>query len=179
MVLEMRRLGLSTPDWIISGLQATSDDLNVKFSIKGLVETERSPLFDPVKELSRRLSEAEGEEVALSFDLGSQIAALLFQTVGIAAGHGDLAGARTDEDFGRNWMSASGVINGLLRRTNAEDLAVNEASRKSAEGQLSLCDLKRGLNKKWEVADFDCAELLGRLRFVLLQAAALEAAKPE
>ncbi|MGO8661539.1 hypothetical protein ACC805_12265 [Rhizobium ruizarguesonis] len=178
IIIEMQRLGLDRPRWMYSSLQATADDLNLKFDMKELAETEASPIFDPVKELRRRIGERQDPLLAQSFALGDAVATLLLKTTALSNGRGELTGAKTESDFEPQWQAAVPDINATIAALIEDKISIQVGSGKSADAAAQLCSLMADLHSKWKVTAFDCTGLSERMSFMVRQASALQTTAP-
>ncbi|HWK65959.1 MAG TPA: hypothetical protein VNS34_13530 [Rhizobiaceae bacterium] len=171
----MRRLRLAVPDWMISALQPTAQDLSVGFDLQQLLASNIA--HEPTRDVQQRLFDVHGSTISSSFALGARMAEKLFQSVSLAEDEGELGGIKTKTLFVEAWSGDAAAINNMVEQIGIDDTGIESTANGIEAIQLELCNLKERLNAKWQRAGFDCNEFLNGMKSVVKEAAALEASK--
>jgi hypothetical protein len=170
LLITRRSLKLNSPDWMFSEQQPYSDELNIGFNLKSLINSDNK--FDTVTDqINDRLLATQTTQDAQAFSLGARISRLLTDVTAVLDGKGDLVGIKDEASFVKSWDEEALVINDILTKLGLESIAIQRDFGTAQEIQAGLCKLKSNVDKKWQRDDFKCAKLTQRIKGAIEEAA--------
>ena len=163
LLVIRRDLKINSPDWMFAEQQPYSDDLNIGYNLKSLINTDaKSDVV--IDQINLRILTTQTTQDAQAFSLGVRVGSLITKVTAFLAGKGDLIGIRDESSFVKSWDEEALVINDVLTKLDLESAAVKRDLGTAQEIQATLCDLKVNIDKRWQRDDFRCANLLQQVQ---------------